>query len=210
LVASKTDGALVRSLEDGSTRFVSSRQHSFSHLESIEVYTEADNVNLVEVFRAMRDSGETLPSASDVAATTAYFQKVFPQMDFQKVYNSDRKKMVRWSTILETAGVELKTNGERQQEMIAEHEAKLAAQAADGGNSSESSEENLPSTERPAEASTSGLAPTEAPAEGAAAPKPPRKAKAAAPKEPTAAVEDSEEAPKKKPARKKKSEDEAQ
>ena len=39
LINSKTDGAIVRSLEDKSTRFVSSRVHNFSHLESIEVYT---------------------------------------------------------------------------------------------------------------------------------------------------------------------------
>ena len=32
LVASKTDGAIVRSLDDKSTRFVSSRVHNFSHL----------------------------------------------------------------------------------------------------------------------------------------------------------------------------------
>jgi hypothetical protein len=43
LVGSKSDGAIVRSLEDKSTKFVSSRVHSFSHLESIEVYTERDN-----------------------------------------------------------------------------------------------------------------------------------------------------------------------
>lgn len=53
LVGSKTDGAIVKSLEDQNTRFVSSRVHNFSHLESIEVYTTRDNVNLVDVFTAM-------------------------------------------------------------------------------------------------------------------------------------------------------------
>ena len=38
------------SLEDNSTKFVSSRIHNFSHLESIEVFTVKDNVNLVDVF----------------------------------------------------------------------------------------------------------------------------------------------------------------
>jgi len=50
LINSKTDGAIVRSLDDRTTRFVSSRVHQFSHLESIEVYTVRDNVNLVDVF----------------------------------------------------------------------------------------------------------------------------------------------------------------
>ena len=38
-VSSKSDGAVVRSLDDQSTKFVSSRIHNLSHLESIEVYT---------------------------------------------------------------------------------------------------------------------------------------------------------------------------
>ncbi len=62
LLNSKTDGAIVRSLEDKSTRFVSSRIHNFSHLESIEVYTIRDNVNLVDVFNAMEKAGGSLPS----------------------------------------------------------------------------------------------------------------------------------------------------
>ena len=53
LINSKTDGAIVRSLEDNSTKFASSRIHNFSHLESIEVFTTGDNVNLVEIFYAM-------------------------------------------------------------------------------------------------------------------------------------------------------------
>ena len=39
LVNSKSDGAIVRSLDDNSTKFASSRIHNFSHLESIEVFT---------------------------------------------------------------------------------------------------------------------------------------------------------------------------
>ena len=53
VLGSKTDGAIVRSLEDKSTRFVSSRIHNFSHLESIEIFTVRENVNLVEIFQAM-------------------------------------------------------------------------------------------------------------------------------------------------------------
>ncbi len=49
LLSSKSDGAVVRSLEDNITKFVSSRQHNFSHLESIEVYTTKDNTSLAEV-----------------------------------------------------------------------------------------------------------------------------------------------------------------
>ncbi|HQR92297.1 MAG: hypothetical protein B7Y15_06920 [Bacteroidetes bacterium 24-39-8] len=100
LVGSKTDGAIVKSLDDQTTKFVSSRVHNFSHLESIEVYTIRENVNLVEVFQAMKNSAETLPSEKDPAAVKAYFQKVYADIDFERVYASDLKKMVKWFGIL--------------------------------------------------------------------------------------------------------------
>src|SRR5829696_6932922 len=68
VLSSKTDGAIVRSLEDKSTRFVSSRIHNLSHLESIEVYTVRDNVNLVDIFTAMQSSGEKMPDEKDNSA----------------------------------------------------------------------------------------------------------------------------------------------
>src|SRR5687767_647300 len=108
LLSSKTDGAIVKSLEDKSTKFVSSRVHNFSHLESIEVYTQRDNVNLVEVFNAMEGSEERLPSDKDAAAITSYFQKVYPEMDFERVYASDMKKMIKWFKALKENDVLIK------------------------------------------------------------------------------------------------------
>jgi hypothetical protein len=108
MVGSKTDGAIVRSLDDKTTKFVSSRVHNFSHLESIEVYTVGDNVNLVEIFQAMDSGKESLPSDKDAAAIKAYFQKVYPNMDFDRVYVSDMKKMVKWFSILKNNEVALK------------------------------------------------------------------------------------------------------
>ena len=108
LVSSKNDGAIVRSLDDNTTKFVSSRMHQFSHLESIEVYTVEDNVNLSEIFLAMNASAEALPSEKDNKAIKAYFEKVYPNMDFEKVYNSDMKKMVRWFGIIKSQNIEIK------------------------------------------------------------------------------------------------------
>ena len=124
LISSKSDGGIVRSLEDKSTRFVSNRIHQFSHLESIEVYTIRDNVNLVDVFQAMDKAGAALPSEKDPAAVKKYFQKVFPDMDFERVYDSDRKKMIKWFDQLKKAGIELKiteyTEEAPQEEPVAE------------------------------------------------------------------------------------------
>jgi hypothetical protein len=108
LISSKADGAIVRSLQDQSTRFASTRQHSFSQLESIEVYTIRENVNLADIFLAMQASKEALPDEKDAKAINAYFKKVYPDMDFERVYASDMKKMIRWFAIIQDKGIEIK------------------------------------------------------------------------------------------------------
>lgn len=124
---SKTDGAVVRSVDDKSTRFVSTRVHHFSQLESIEVYTIRDNVNLVEVFQAMEKTGGTLPDEKDAAAVKKYFEKVYPDMDFERIYHSDLKKMVKWFEVLKKNNIELKlTEIPEEEEPVAE-EIKPAA-----------------------------------------------------------------------------------
>ena len=108
LISSRGDGAVVRSLDDNKTQFISGRVHNFSHLESIEVYTQRENVNLVDLFNAMGKDGGSLPDAKDNDAVKKYFEKVYPEMDFERVYSSDMKKMVKWFESLKKHNVEIK------------------------------------------------------------------------------------------------------
>ncbi|MEO5996262.1 MAG: DUF5606 domain-containing protein [Chitinophagaceae bacterium] len=101
LLNSKTDGAIVRSLDDNSTKFVASRVHNFSHLESIEVYTVKENINLADLFKAMEQHTEKVPDTKDSKAVKIYFQIVYPDMDFERVYISDMKKMIKWYDLLQ-------------------------------------------------------------------------------------------------------------
>ncbi|HPH83967.1 MAG TPA: DUF5606 domain-containing protein [Ferruginibacter sp.] len=122
LISSKADGGIVRSLEDKSTKFVSNRLHSFSHLESIEIYTQTDNVNLVDVFEAMKASKEKMPeSGADAKAIRAYFEKVYPDMDFERVYGSDMKKMIKWFDILTKNNIEIKLSETPAEDAAADH-----------------------------------------------------------------------------------------
>jgi hypothetical protein len=121
LLSSKSDGAVVRSLDDNSTKFVSTRQHNFSHLESIEVYTTKDNTNLAEVFEAMKKSEEQIPDAkADNKTLKTYFEKVYPDLDFERVYASDMKKMIKWFHIIEANGIEIKIKTDEEKEAAAE------------------------------------------------------------------------------------------
>ena len=122
LLSSKSDGAVVRSLEDNTSKFVSTRLHNFSHLESIEVFTVKDNTNLSELFEAMEKSKEKLPDAkADNKALKSYFEKVYPDLDFERVYASDMKKMVKWFDILKKNKIEIKSITEETAEVISDN-----------------------------------------------------------------------------------------
>ena len=192
LIASKQDGAIVRSLEDKSTRFVSSRIHNFTPLESIEVFTTGDNVNLAEVFKAMQEQeAKTAPidAKADNNAIKAYFKSVFPTFDEERV--SDMKKMVKWYSIL-------KSNDLLRFDEVAE-EATVEAPAAETAVEEAPAEKPAKKAAKPKKAAAKEEAPEgeEAPAE-----KPAKKATKAKKEEAPAA--EGEEAPKKKAAPKKK------
>lgn len=115
LLSSKSDGAVVRSLEDKTTRFVSNRKHNFSHLESIEVYTTKDNASLADLLLAMKSSEEKIPdSSAETKELKSYFEKVYPELDFERVYASDMKKMVKWFTVLTENKIEIKKRSEEE------------------------------------------------------------------------------------------------
>lgn len=194
LINSKNDGAIIRSLDDNSTRFASTRIHNFSHLESIEVYTVRDNVNLVEVFQAMEKSGVSLPDTKDNAKLKQYFEQAFPDMDFERVYASDLKKMVKWFELLKKKNIEFKLSA------IPEEEVEEVAEVA------EEAPAEKPAKKAAAKKEKETTAEEEAPKKKPAA----KKAKAEGEEKPakkTAAKKeaaDGEEAPKKKTATKKK------
>lgn len=120
LVGTKADGAIVKSVEDGTTKFISSRLHQFSHLEGIEVYTIRENKNLIDVFKAMDVSEVALPNEKDPKAVKAYFEQVYSELDFERVYNSDMKKMVKWFSIIKKANIAFKLSEEVEETTEAE------------------------------------------------------------------------------------------
>lgn len=182
LLATKSDGAIVRNLSDKSTKFISARLHNVTPLESIEVYTTGDNVRLHEVFKKMQDSSIAIidGKTADNAAIKNYFKSIFPDFDEERVYVSDMKKMLKWYELL-------KTNDLLKFEVLAE-EAPVAE-----------AEEAAPKASKAKASAEASADAEEAPAE-----KPAKKARAKKTAEP---AEAGEEKPAKKTARKKKTEE---
>jgi len=195
LVNSKSDGAIVRSLDDNSTKFASSRIHNFSHLESIEVFTIRDNVNLVDVFHAMEKAGGSLPDGKDNTVLKKYFEKTYPDLDFERVYASDLKKMVKWFDILKKQNIEIKLSEPplEEEEVVDEPEEPIAKKAKKDSAASTATEEKKAKTAKKKEVVEEEEKPVKKKA-------PVKKAGT----ESTKAKSEKEEAPKKKVAPKKK------
>jgi hypothetical protein len=109
LIATKSDGAIVKSIDDNITKFVAARAHSVTALDGIEVFTTGDNMRLFDVFLAMKvnaaDAGEFDISKADNNAIKAHVSKLFPQYDADRVYISDMKKMIKWFSIVDAKGL---------------------------------------------------------------------------------------------------------
>lgn len=103
LIGTKKDGAIVKSLLDDTVKFISARVHHLTPLESIEIYTNDENVRLHEVFEMIKENDgeiETLTGKKDDKKAKEYFKTILPNYDEDRVYVSDIKKILKWYVIL--------------------------------------------------------------------------------------------------------------
>lgn len=109
LMSTKNDGAIVRSLVDNSTKFISARVHHITPLESIEIYTTGENnVRLHEVLETIKGDDTkvlALNKQKDDKAARALFAEILPTFDESRVYTSDIKKIYKWYEILKGANL---------------------------------------------------------------------------------------------------------
>ncbi|MEM6723173.1 MAG: DUF5606 domain-containing protein [Bacteroidota bacterium] len=105
MVSNKENGLIVEDLDNGKKRFISGRKHQFTPLESISIYTWDDTVELKEVFHNMLAQLEEnpLPGNKEKADTLrAYFTKILPNHDTERVYTNDISKLIKWFKFLES------------------------------------------------------------------------------------------------------------
>jgi len=105
VIANRTDGLIVEGLHDKAKKFVSSRQHMFTPLENITLYTTEDSIELRLVLSDMKKNETQHPipdlKKSDDAALRAYMKLMVPDYDAEKVYASDIKKLIKWYELLD-------------------------------------------------------------------------------------------------------------
>jgi hypothetical protein len=123
LMSTKSDGAIVKNLDDNSTKFVAARSHNVTPLDSIEVFTMTDNIRLYEVFQSFKvHEGEVESmdvSKADNKTITKLFATLFPEYDKDRVYVSDMKKMIKWYGIV------------KKLDLLSEPQEEISTEAAD-------------------------------------------------------------------------------
>tara|TARA_B110000037_G_C17107518_1_gene500457 strand:+ start:864 stop:1391 length:528 start_codon:yes stop_codon:yes gene_type:complete len=101
----RDNGLIASELGSNKKSFYPSRQHMFTPLENITIYTENDAIELVEVFKILKKDEKVLIKANSSAdELRAFFVKVVPDHDQEKVYTSDIKKIIKWYNMLNEFG----------------------------------------------------------------------------------------------------------
>jgi len=108
LVATKSNGLLVADPDSGKTRFCSVRQHQFTPMQTVAIYTETDTVDIKTVFKTMHDMLESSPVPNPNAPQNelrSYFAVIIPDYDRDRVYHNDMKKVIKWFLFLNERGI---------------------------------------------------------------------------------------------------------
>jgi hypothetical protein len=95
-------GVVVESLEN-KKRIHAFASSKISALEDIAIYTEEEDVELVEVFKKIfekENGGQTIDHKISKEELLEFFTEVLPNFDKTRVYASDIKRVVNWYNIL--------------------------------------------------------------------------------------------------------------
>jgi len=119
IVGNSKSALIVSSMVDGKRMPVMST-HRISSLDEISIFTEDDDLPLIEVLIKMREheKGEKiLDPRSEGTDLFAHFEKILPDFDKDRVHASDIKKLFTWYNILQEAGKlkELQVEGEDEE-----------------------------------------------------------------------------------------------
>lgn len=100
VVGQRQDGLIVSDLDGNNKKFIPSRKHLFSPLESISIYTYDDSTPLLDVMLKMKDT-TPVDANSDAETLRTYLGTVLPDFDRDRVHVTDIKKLIKWFHILQ-------------------------------------------------------------------------------------------------------------
>ena len=105
MLGNRSNGLIIEDVDNGKRKFISSRKHQFTPLDSISIYTnDGDTVPLSEVFKTMQEKKDEIAVPHNKLTSKEafdYLGKILPNYDGDQVYFSDVKKLVKWFSFLE-------------------------------------------------------------------------------------------------------------
>ena len=131
VLASGSASIVVESMVDGKRSSVPGTAR-VSNLADITMYTHDDDVPLLDILNRMHDAqkGAEGPSHKDAAQTIRDFvDGIVPELDHDRVYQSDLKKLVQWYNLLVSKGAFPLEAPEQAEETPAEEAPKKEAKA---------------------------------------------------------------------------------
>lgn len=131
VLASGSASIVVESMVDGKRSSVPGTAR-VSNLADITMYTHDDDVPLLDILNRMHDAqkGAEGPSHKDTAQTIRDFvDGIVPELDHDRVYHSDLKKLVQWYNLLVSKGSFPLEAPEKPEDAAAEEAPKKEARA---------------------------------------------------------------------------------
>jgi hypothetical protein len=122
----RNDGLIIKSLSDGKVIFAASRNHVFTPLENITIYTENEPIELKEIFISIKKniSKNPLPNAkAEGNVLKGFFEVVLPEYDKDKVYTSDITKIIKMYQVLDANNLIDSLNNPKNEKADAKEEA---------------------------------------------------------------------------------------
>lgn len=99
LMATRPNGLLIESFENGKRQFFSARTHQFTPLASIGIYTYTDVVALDQVLQTVEDTHAANPIPDPNAKADqlrAWFKTIIADHDEDRVHINDIRKVIKW------------------------------------------------------------------------------------------------------------------
>lgn len=136
VIASGKNTLIVESLIDGK-RYPAYTSNKVSALDDITMFTTDEDVPLSDVIKKIYDlekGAACVDAKAEPSEHHSYFEKVLPNYDKARVYNSDLKKLFSWYNILQSSGTLKKIEEEMK---VAESGEEKKAETAEGLESKE-------------------------------------------------------------------------
>ncbi len=110
LVSRGNNNLIVEILDPTHRRLPAFATDRITSLADIAMFTETDDVPLMDVLESLKTLEEGKKASIDVKKASGdqlreYFAKVLPEFDRERVHNSDIKKLIQWYNILIENGI---------------------------------------------------------------------------------------------------------